>query len=99
MNQAREFALRLLGPEWKQKIGEAPVDAARPDGTVGGVLGAPRAVGDVILRRAVGDRVADRGILRQFVGIDVAGRQEAEMRGVGVAFGPLQKVAVALVAG
>ena len=50
----------------------------------------------MILRRAVGDGVADRLVLRHVVRVDMAGMQEAEMRGVDLALERLQVVAVAL---
>ena len=50
----------------------------------------------MVLWGAVRDRVADRVILGQLVGVDVAGMQEAEMRGIDVALERLQKIAVAL---
>src|ERR1700731_4129506 len=99
MDQLGELALRLLGPEWEQKVGEAPIGPAWTGGTVGGVLRPPGSVGDVVFGRAVRNRVAYRVIFRQVVGIDVAGMQETEMRGVDVAFERLQIVAVALNAG
>jgi hypothetical protein len=99
MDQSGKFTLRLLGPERKEKIGEAPIRAARPGRTVSGVLRSPRAVGHGILRRAVSNCVADRVIFGQVVWIDVAGVQEAEMRRVNVALERLQIIAVALDAG
>ena len=83
-------------PEREQEVAEAPVGLAGPDLAVAGVLRAPGRFGHVVLRRAVDDRVPDRLVLRQVVEIDVAGVQEAEMRGVDLALERLQIVAVAL---
>src|SRR5262249_60008072 len=44
------------------------------------VLRAPWRLGDVILRRPVGNGVVDRSVGGHVVGIDVAGVQEAEVR-------------------
>ena len=45
---------------------------------------------------AIGDRVAEQAVLRHVGGIDRAGMQEAEMRGVDFAFQTLQPIALAL---
>ena len=83
-------------PERKQEIAEAPVGPTWPDLAVAGVLRAPGRLGQVVLRRAIDDRVAHRLVLGQVVGVDVAGVQEAEMRGVDLALERLQVVAIAL---
>ena len=44
----------------------------------------------MVLRGAVGDGVEDRVVLGDIVGIDMAGVQEAEMRGIDLALYGLQ---------
>ena len=93
---AAELAVGRLRPERKQEVAEAPVGATRPGLAIAGVLRAPGRFRQVVLRRAVGDGVEDRLILGEIVRIDMAGVQEAEMRGVDLALERLQPVAVAL---
>ena len=50
----------------------------------------------MVLRRTVGDGVVDRIVLRHVVGIDVAGVQETEMRGIDLALERLKIIAFAL---
>jgi hypothetical protein len=80
-----ELASGDLAPERKQEVGEAPVGAVASGGAVGGVLRAPGGVGDMVLRGAVSDGVEDRVVLGDIVGMDMAGVQEAEMRGIDLA--------------
>ena len=80
-----ELASGNLAPEWKQEVGEAPVGAVASGGAVGGVLRTPGGIGDMVLRGAVGDGVEDRVVLDDIVGMDMAGVQEAEMRGIDLA--------------
>ena len=47
----------------------------------------------MVFGRADGDGMADRVILRHVVGSDMAGVQEAEMRGVDIAFERLHEIA------
>src|ERR1700739_1322566 len=61
-----------------------------PGGAVTRIGRAPGGLGDVIFRRPDRDCVADRIVLDEVVGLDVAGMQEAEMRGVDVALQRLQ---------
>ena len=96
MHVAAELAVGRLRPERKQEVAEAPVGPAGPGLAIAGVLRAPGRFGQVVFRRAVGDGVEDRLVLGEVVRIDVAGVQEAEMRGVDLALERLQPVAVAL---
>jgi hypothetical protein len=82
MYVAAELPVGHLGPEWKQEIGEAPVNQARAGCAVPGILRAPGRIGDVILWGTNRDLVAQRLFLSQIIGIDVACVQETEMRGV-----------------
>ena len=75
---------------------EAPVDLAWRTGPVGRIHGAPVGVGYVILGRAVGERVAPEMAGLSILGLDPAHVQEAEMRGIDVAFERLQIIAFAL---
>jgi hypothetical protein len=50
----------------------------------------------MVLRGAVGDGVEDRFVLGDIIGMDVAGVQKAEMRGIDLALNRLQVIAVAL---
>src|SRR5215831_21319851 len=82
-----ESALRRLRPEWKQKIGKAPVGLPGRRRPISAIERSPRSVDDVIFGRTVGDRPADHmHILR----IDRAEMQKAEMRSVNLAFERLQ---------
>ena len=96
MRMAVELAVGRLRPERKQEVAEAPVGPARPGLAIAGVLRAPGHVGEVVLRRTVGDGVEDRLVFREIVRFNMAGVQEAEMRGVDLALERLQPVAVAL---
>src|SRR6185437_6857731 len=91
-----ELASGDLAPERKQEVGEAPVGAVASGRAVGGVLRAPGGIGDMVLRGAVGDGMEDRVVLGDIVGTDMAGVQEAEMRGIDLAFYGLQVIAAAL---
>ena len=63
---------------------------------VGGVLGTVFPVAKQVLRRAFRERAVDRVVLRHIVRLDAAHMQEAEVRGVDIAFQGLQPVALAL---
>ena len=62
---------------------------------VAGVLRTPGGFGDLVFRRAAGDGVVDRIILRHVIRVDMAGMQETEMRGIDLALDRLQVIAVA----
>src|SRR5262245_63582167 len=96
MHVACELAVRRLGPERKQEVAEPPVSTPRARLTVTRILRAPRSIGQMIFRRAVGNGMAQRLILRQLVGIHMAGVQEAEMRGIDLPLERLQVIAIAL---
>ncbi len=85
MGVAVELAVGRLDPAREQEVGEPPIGAPRPGRAVAGILRAPRRVGDVELRRPVGDGVVDRLVLGELVRLDVAGVQVAEVRGVDLA--------------
>ena len=92
----RKLALRRLRPERQEEIGEAPIGPAVAGLAVRGIGRAPIGIGHIVFGRAVLHRVAQEIVLRELVGIDVAAMQEAEMRGVDVAFERLHEVARAL---
>ena len=91
-----EMAVRWDGPEWKHEVGKAPVDLARRARPIGRVHGTPVGVRHVILGRPIAERVNSEisrlGVLR----LDPAHVQEAEMRGIDIAFERLQVIALAL---
>ena len=74
----------------------APMHLAVRFGPIGAVHRAPVGVGDLVLGRAVGDGVARRMPFLEILGLDVAGMEEAEMRGVDIAFQALQPIGLAL---
>src|SRR5262249_39326732 len=96
MHVTAEFAIRRLGPEWKQKVGEAPITMTGTGRAVARILRAPVSICYIVLRGANGDGLAERLPLRHVGRIDVARVQEAEMRSVDIALERLQVIAVAL---
>src|SRR5262245_34165470 len=95
VHMAAELAVGRLRPKWEQEIAEAPVSVPGLRLAIAGVLRAPGRLGQMVLRRPIGYGVEQRLVLRQIVGIDVAGVQEPEVRGVDFALERLQVVAIA----
>ena len=96
MHVAFELTIGNLGPERKQEVAETPIGAVGTGRAIAGVLRSPGRISEMIFGGTAGNGVAQRFVFGDIIDIDMAGMQEAEMRGVDFAFERLQIVAVAL---